>query len=387
MAQTKSTRSTKSKKKTKTSTPQEVIERETPPTVHDAQSDDSLQNLVDECKAELQNDRKLDIMQEFAVNFGRLADVISHHSEKINNMENFLSRFENLFLLFQKRLEASFDEKLSKFERSLETTISNQTKKINEITHITQEYLKEDKNKQNLDQCQENSELMSTLKSMKEATEAFKNKEKEEVLKKEAQRFKQKHIDGWNEALNQRKKRYWSHIMNKNKADLYTRWQKTTPDFIPKKYRPKHVPSDPVEVKSIKINDAKKQMMSNIEEMRIYAGVHQEKFMEIDGQMAEEIDQMPLIKQDIKTKMKELWHEEAEINQQKSIQIWYSKEKFLLKKRHEELQLGVEKCQFSEITWQEILKHRSLKRKRIKLRAVNPTESNRFQDLQHLDTF
>ena len=200
------------------------------------------------------------------------------------------------------------------------------------------------------------------MPAIKQAAETIKQKDTEERLRKKARKSIIALSCDWNHDKNLRRKYYWGHIMNKKKAELYTRWQKETPNFIPRKFRPKKSPGEIPEISKLNVKNAQEMIEYNIQEMRIFTNVHGKRFEDIDKQMFTKIDELNL-DQDIKEKIKEIWSEETEESQDKSLQLWQKKENFLSRKRHEELQLGLEQCQFAETTWDEVLKCRSSKSK------------------------
>lgn len=321
-------------------------------------SDISVKNLVDECRENEREEREItqiEILRDVAGNFKSLADVVSNHTQKINNMEEYLSRFENLFMEFQKSMVSQIDVKLKTFENTLKKTIATQTAEIKTFSRRKPDNNNQDVNSNNII---EDGELTATLQSIKEAAETIKYKNKEEKAVKKARKYKNLNFTDWNKASEMRRKYNWGHVMNKKKAELYTRWQEETPQFIPRKFRPKKSPGEIPEITKMNIEHAYNLVDYNIKEMHVFAAYHEEKLKDIDVQMCSKIDASNL-DEDVKGKTKDLWYEETEDSQDKSLNLWQKKENFLSKKRHEELELGLEKCQLSEITWDEVLKSRA----------------------------
>lgn len=78
----KTTKNSKNKSKVAHTRPAEGQNIATSVIDKESQSDDSLQNLVDECLATEMKQEKMDILHDVAENFSKLADVISYHSKK-----------------------------------------------------------------------------------------------------------------------------------------------------------------------------------------------------------------------------------------------------------------------------------------------------------------
>lgn len=342
-------------------------------------SDISVNNLVEESLENEIEERdmiKIEILRDVASNFQNLADVITNHSQKICNMEEYLSRFESLFLVFQKNIESRIDEKLSAFENSIKCTISTQT--VQEIDLAsTKPDLQSKDGVEELKITEKNIDLAAALKSINQAAETIKQKDIDSGIEKRARKSITSLSCDWNHDKNMRRKHYWGYIMNKKKADLYQRWQEETPEFIPRKFRPKKSPGEIPEVSEINVQNAQKRVGFNISEMQIFTDIHLKKFEDIDKQMFAKIDELNL-DEATKDKVKEIWSEETEENQHKSLQLWQKKENFLSRKRHEEMQLGLEKCQFAETTWDYVLKHRS-RQSKVKFNNQRP----HFTDTTH----
>ena len=188
--------------------------------------------------------------------------------------------------------------------------------------------------------------------------------------------MKQENIIRWNNALKARKQRFWHALMNGNKAILYKKWSHETPDFIPRKFRPKFVQGEDPEITKLKIDRAKQDFRSNIHELETFSKIHQDKLGIIEEDMAQHIiDISP--NNEVHGQLTELWRTEAAENEEKSVQIWNVKERFLNKKRHEEILSN--NYLLADETWQELLQNRGLKqKKKIKRQASSgPNEDRR----------
>ena len=219
-----------------------------------------------------------------------------------------------------------------------------------------------------------------TFEAVIQAAELIKSTEEKNRTREKAVKLKQENIILWDNALKERKQRFWHTLMNANKSRLYTRWDQETPEFIPRKFRPKLVLGENPEITEIRIGRAKHEFRSNILQMETYSTIHRKKLEVVEESMTQFIaDISPTTA--VKEELTELWRMEVAESEEKSVQIWNMKERFLNKKRHDEMLNN--SYQLADETWQEVLQNKSTnnrikfkKKKQISSEQQSPTESD-----------
>ena len=278
------------------------------------------------------------IIQEVGETLKQFSEITFDQNTKIQNMESYLANFEQLFNLFQKSVEDSIDERTA----ALESRLEKNEKMMTDI--LSQRLQDTDKNTANNKVCncikpdKENSDHIEFAESVKKAAKIIELKNSEDIKSTEALKFKKKMSVEWSECMNARKKSFWHFILNRRKRVLYTNWSEEAPQFLPRKFRPKFPNNNP-EIAKIRLREAHQKYQNNIKEMEVYEKSHHAKFTSYDDRIMCRIDSFE-IEPEIKSKLKDLWYTDTASQEQHSLSIWTKKERFLSKKKHEELSSG-----------------------------------------------
>lgn len=233
-----------------------------------------------------------------------------------------------------KNLESKILEKL---EKSIEKTHDDWSHKINDIVTASMKSDVSQNQRDPDDGNKRNDELSDTLKEVRDSLKL--KKEKEEV-KEKARTLKISVSAEWNEAVNNRKKSYWNFIMNRNKAKLYQRWAEESPEFLPKKFRPKRIKDEDRSATELRIKQARSDYINNISLLKRYEKIHDEKCRTSDERMIEKINSMTNHDLEVRRHLSNLWWEEIASEESRSLSMWNKRERFLNKMKHEELKAG-----------------------------------------------
>ena len=159
----------------------------------------------------------------------------------------------------------------------------------------------------------------------------------------------------WSQNLKIRKKHYWNFVKNKAKSALYSRWQQTSPKYIPLKYRPKKIAGETLHYTESRIKEAHLHFTNDISLMNEYSISHFEKMKEIDKTMTKLISGICSKPEDAERLLKD-WHSDTAKEENVSLQVWSRHENFLNRKKHED---ELRNCtQLTNMTWRETLDNR-----------------------------
>ena len=201
---------------------------------------------------------------------------------------------------------------------------------------------------------------MSTL-SLQKIADYNKNKVESETVQECCQNLKSEMALRWSSRLNTRKKHYWNFVKNKAKAELYSNWQTSTPNFIPLKYRPKRISGETPEFTTRRLSEAKLRYKNDTEQMMIYAQTHHARATEVDEKMFSEIQETcsdPAVQE----KLLQDWHADTYKEESVSNQVWLRHEQFLRRKKREDEE---KMCTLlTTHTWEEQLLERRGKRQK-----------------------
>lgn len=333
-----STRSSKLKKRTSTGdkSPAGNTGKETGNTLIVSQINKEFEDIRKNLKLETKGNYK--IIHEVGETLKQLAEITVEQNTKVQNMESYLAKFDQLFNLFQRSIEESIGKRTAALESRLE-------KHEKMMTEISQKLEIADRGTAHNKTCSCSSEQkpdkpdhMKFAESVKNAAKIIESKNAEEIQTTEALKLKRRMSVEWSECMNDRKKSFWHFILNRRKRLLYTKWSEETPQFLPRKFRPKF-PNNKPEIAKIRLREAHQKYHNNIQEMKIYEESHLEKFKSYDDRIMCRIDMFE-IEPEVKNKLQDLWFTDTTNQEQHSLSIWTKKERFLSKKKHEELASG-----------------------------------------------
>ena len=275
---------------------------------------------------------------------GNCADALDNHSTRINKMEEQLAGFSNPLNTFQQALQTDVANKLKTFEKrildSIQTqlTISNTTPQ--ETTVFVCKNCSQNTSTSNLSTTSSTETLLSNRISQLEDTlssvsDQAVNKHRHSIAEERAKQLKRSVLADWNDSINSRRRGHWNYILNRNKQTLYRRWQQEDPTYLPLKFRPRTHPTTDSNISAIKHALAYQNYSKNIEEMAVYELTHQQRYIQIDNDMAHRIN--TLTDDDlVRSKLLHLWSTDTADQEARSIQIWNKKERFLIRKKYEE---------------------------------------------------
>ena len=193
-----------------------------------------------------------------------------------------------------------------------------------------------------------NEELNKLLYTVTEATKKLELYQENRDTHIEALKLKRSILADWNDALNRRRRAYWNFIMNRNKGRLYKTWQQNDPQFLPMKFRPKIQETDSPQIQDLRLQEAFDKYKRNIKELKLFEDKHSETFKNVDEEIMAKIDKSTSAtgKYDLlKEELKQMWHSETSDQEHRSIEIWNKKERFLIRKKYEEMKNGSENKQ------------------------------------------
>ena len=128
--------------------------------------------------------------------------------------------------------------------------------------------------------------------------------------------------------------------MNRNKAKLYQRWAEESPEFLPKKFRPKRIKDEDRSATELRIKQARSDYINNISLLKRYEKIHDEKCRTSDERMIEKINSMTNHDLEVRRHLSNLWWEEIASEESRSLSMWNKRERFLNKMKQEELKAG-----------------------------------------------
>ena len=225
---------------------------------------------------------------------------------------------------------------------------------------------------QTFDAVEKISETTATmtcqLRSLSEFGEA---KSKSDILQSTCECLKVGISLQWSQNLKTRKKHYWNFVKNKAKSNLYSRWQQTSPQYIPLKYRPKKIPGETLHYTDCRIKEAQLKFTNDISLMIEYSKYHFDKMKEVDNNMMNLISKI-CSNQEEEEKLLKDWHSDTTREEEISLQVWSRHENFLHQKKHED---ELRNCtQLTDATWKE-----QLDRRYSKIRSSHVTRSSTYQ--------
>jgi hypothetical protein len=109
------------------------------------------------------------------------------------------------------------------------------------------------------------------------------------MLQKEADKIKQNMKVEWSRTLNFRKQLFWKQINNANDAEQYEKWLGEENPILPRKFRITEINGEPEDQKNIRANMAIERVKGEIQLLRMRSEKSQEKVINIDEQMIQEL--------------------------------------------------------------------------------------------------
>ena len=146
--------------------------------------------------------------------------------------------------------------------------------------------LKQTCNKQHVEQC--NDVKIDGLQNENKTEFIFASllKQKENDLKRsDAQKCKLSISIMWEDNLKLREKHFRNYIKNAKKQALFDEWKKTSPEYLPLKFRIKYIPGELPEAQAMRITRAKTIFSEECELMKSYATSHRQKYEAVDALM------------------------------------------------------------------------------------------------------
>lgn len=163
----------------------------------------------------------------------------------------------------------------------------------------------------------------------------------------------------WADSLNKRKQSFWHHLQNRSKADLYTAWIGTSPEYLPLKFRPKNIPGEIEVAKNNRIAEAKLSYTNSVATMRAYAQKHQESYEELDTMILSRINTMTGSHEE-KDLLIKWWQEDTGKNEMISLQLWQKHESFLSTKKNDDEAKGI--YNLTDTLWADIVQSKPAKK-------------------------
>lgn len=109
------------------------------------------------------------------------------------------------------------------------------------------------------------------------------------VLQKEADKIKHNMKVEWSRTLNLRKQIFWKQINNANDAEQYEKWLGEDNPILPRKFRITEINGEPEDQKNVRANMAIERVKAEIQLLRMRSEKSQEKVINIDEQMIQEL--------------------------------------------------------------------------------------------------
>ena len=151
-------------------------------------------------------------------------------------MEHYLAGFEAIFSTFQLALQTNIAEQLQRFEERLEAQTTRQLQHYEDrLDSRIKSLAKENETSLKIAtteiECPPVTTHSQTFEAVIQAAELIKSTEEKNRTREKAVKLKQENIILWDNALKERKQRFWHTLMNANKSRLYTRWNQETPEW------------------------------------------------------------------------------------------------------------------------------------------------------------
>ena len=271
----------------------------------------------------------------------------------------------------------SFLHHFKELNADIYTAISDQLQQISRQTTNVEEKLDNSTSFQNTVPSKSAPEDAATCSTSNMATEKRNQELSEIILQEKIQkktheqsiRVKRTISLQWTQSMNQRKKSYSNFVKNYRKAQLYKEWIKSSPDFLPLKYKPKRVPGEIPSYTTAKIVEAKQRYVNDVNLMLEYSKIHQARVRSIDKTMTELIKKSCENEEETEA-LTLIWTDEASELEMRAAQAWSKTERFLIKKKHED---GLKNQNtLTEVSWDETLSRRLKTRHR-------PVQNRRIQ--------
>ena len=244
------------------------------------------------------------------------------------------------------RMESEVHSISSAVSEIQKETLPNISKTIEVNKHNT---------KQELEDHFQNNKINDAMKNTIQLNDMILAEKRSNILNETCQRIKSRFSLTWKDCLNKRKQAYWHYIQNLSKSHLYEGWCKSSPEYIPLKFRPKKMLNEISTVTEARISEAKLVYSNDISIMQSYATKHENSYKEIDESINLMIDQKT-VKCEERKLLKEWWIQDTLKNEEISKQLWRKRETFLTKKKLEEESSG--DSMITNKTWAEMISSR-----------------------------
>lgn len=139
----------------------------------------------------------------------------------------------------------------------------------------------------------------------------------------------------WKRLLNQRKQNFWNCLKTRNISNLYDQYLADEDKFLPRKFRPHHIPQEPQDQQEERIRVAFETMRAEQRILLSKSEKFKSKFQEVDDDMLQKIGTRSSSK--IQEKLQELWRKECQMEEEKSEKIWEKKAAWFEQQREKEL--------------------------------------------------
>ena len=131
--------------------------------------------------------------------------------------------------------------------------------------------------------------------------------------------------------------------MNRNKGGLYKAWQEEDPQFLPMKFRPKIQKNDNPQITDLRLQEAFEKYKRNTKELKIFEENHEKPFRDVDREITTMIHEITGTTEQqglLTERLNEMWYSETSDQEYRSLEIWNKKERFLIRKKYEEIKNG-----------------------------------------------
>lgn len=160
-------------------------------------------------------------------------------------------------------------------------------------------------------------------------------------LNQEADIVKRKFSLKWKNSLNKRNQCFANHFRNQEKANLYSEWLESSPEYLPLKFRPHVSPGERDDIRKVKISEAKIIYNNSVTTMRNSSDVNKAKFSSIDEEMLNTITSestSPAVCEVLKSR----WESDCENGSSRAKELWQTRRQFLSTKKDESVRDGTD---------------------------------------------
>ena len=146
-------------------------------------------------------------------------------------------------------------------------------------------------------------------------------------VKRQVTKIKKSLSGVWKKSLNERKQAYWNNLRFQNTAVVYESWLGKENPVIIRKFRPKLIIGEHEEDRTIRKENALRNVEAEIRILKNKARRHETKFRQVDDEMQTIFSRKA--QGEVFENLKDIWKNDCEREEIKSNEIWENKKNWL----------------------------------------------------------